>query len=158
MAKKNQTTSLESDTQAPQTPRPYPGLKSLNKLVGTWKVSGPDIKGQVRFEWMEGGFFLMQHVDFEHGGQKIKGIEIIGYERGFGATEPSKNIKSHWFGNTGDTFDYTYEVDDDTLTIWGGEKGSPAFYKGKWSDDGNTNTGAWVYPGGGYESTMTRVK
>ena len=28
-----------------QVPQPYPGLKSLNKLVGTWKVSGPDIKG-----------------------------------------------------------------------------------------------------------------
>jgi len=53
----------------------------------------------------------------------------------------------------------TYEVDDETLTIWGGEKGSPAYYKGKWSDDGNTNTGAWHYPGGGgYEATMTRVK
>ena len=61
-----------------QPPKPYPGLKSLNKLVGTWKVSGPDIKGQVRFEWMEGGFFLMQHVDLEQGRQKIKGIEIIG--------------------------------------------------------------------------------
>ena len=144
---------------AQQPPKPYPGLKSLNKLVGTWKVSGPDIKGQVRFEWMEGGFFLMQHVDFEHEGQKIKGIELIGYEREFGATEPGKNIKSHWFSNTGDTFDYTYEVDDETLTIWGGEKGSPAYYKGTWSDDGNTNAGAWVYPGGGgYESSMTRVK
>jgi hypothetical protein len=52
----------------------------------------------------------------------------------------------------------TYEVDDDTLTIWGGEKGSPAYYKGMWSDDGNTNAGAWVYPDGGYESTMTRIK
>jgi hypothetical protein len=140
-------------------PRPYPGLRSLDRLVGTWKVSGPDIKGKVRFEWMEGGCFLVQHVDFVHGGHKITGIEVIGYERGFGATEPSKNIKSRWFGNTGDTFDYTYEVDDKTLTIWGGEKGSPAYYKGKWSDDGNSNTGAWHYPGGGgYESTMARVR
>lgn len=40
-----------------------------------------------------------------------------------------------------------------------GERGSPAFYKGKFSADGNTNAGAWVYPGGGgYDSTMTRVK
>lgn len=44
-----------NDSQDEQSPRPYPGLKSLNKWVGTWKVSGPDIKGQVRFEWMEGG-------------------------------------------------------------------------------------------------------
>jgi hypothetical protein len=108
---------------------------------------------------MEGGFFLMQHVDLVQGGQKIKGIEIIGYEREFGATEPSENIKSRWFDNIGDTFTYTYEVDADTITIWGGEKGSPAYYKGKWGDDGNTNSGAWVYPdGGGYKSTMTRVK
>jgi hypothetical protein len=148
------------DTQAPQQPpQPYPGLKSLDRLVGTWKVSGPDIKGQVTFEWMEGGFFLLQHVDLEQNGQQIKGIEIIGYERPFGATEPGKNIKSRWFDNIGDTFDYTYEVDDDTLTIWGGEKGSPAYYKGTWSDDGTTNSGGWVYPGGGgYEATMTRVK
>lgn len=139
--------------------KPYPGLKSLNKLVGTWKVSGPDIKGQVKFEWMEGGFFLMQHVQLEQNGQKIKGIEIIGYDRPFGVTKPSKNIKSHWFDNMGDTFDYTYEVTNKTLMIWGGEKGSPAYYKGIWSKDGKTCTGAWVYPGGGgYEATMTRTK
>jgi len=150
---------MADDTTPQATPQPYPGLKSLDRLVGTWKVSGPDIDGHVTFEWMEGGFFLLQHVDFVHSGRKIKGVEIIGYEREFGATEPSKTIKSHWFDNIGDTFEYTYEVNNKTLTIWGGEKGSPAYYKGKWSDDGNTNTGAWHYPGGGgYESTMTRVK
>ena len=140
------------------TPKPYPGLKSLDKLVGTWNVSGPDIKGQVRFEWMEGGFFLMQHVDFIHSERAVKGVEIIGYDLPFGAEKPSDNIKSHWFGNTGETYEYTYAVDDKTLTIWGGEKGSPAFYKGDWSADGKTNSGAWTYPGGGgYESTMTKA-
>ena len=59
----------------------------------------------------------------------------------------------------GNTLDYVYEVDKDTLTIWGGQKGSPAYFKGTFSDDGNTCTGGWVYPGGGgYKSTMTRVK
>ena len=141
-----------------QPPKPYAGLRSLDRLVGTWNVSGPDIKGQVRFEWLEGGFFLVQHVDVEHDGRKIKGIEIIGYKREFGATKPSKDIRSHWFGNTGETLAYVYEVDNNTLTIWGGEKGSPAYYKGKWNDNGDMNTGAWVWPGGGYESTMTRIK
>jgi hypothetical protein len=138
-----------NNTQAEQQPpKPNPALKSLDRLVGAWNMSGPDIKGQVRFEWLEGGFFLMQHVDLEHNGHKIKGIEIIGYEREFGATEPNEDIRSHWFGNTGDTFAYVYEVDDDTLAIWGGEKGSPAFYKGKWKSNGNTHTVAWVYSGG----------
>lgn len=152
-------TDNENTQAQDQPPAPYPGLKSLNKLVGTWNVSGPDIQGQVRFEWMDGGFFMIQHVDFVHGGHLIKGIEVIGYDRPFGATEPGEHIRSRWFGNTGDTFEYTYEVNDETLTIWGGEKGSPAYYQGVWSKDGDTNSGAWHYPGGGgYTSSMVRVR
>jgi hypothetical protein len=141
-----------------QPPQPNPDLKSLDKLIGTWKVSGPDIKGKVTFEWLEGGFFLIQHFDFIQGGHKIKGMEVIGHLQPFGE-EPSKDIRSRIYDTMGNTFDYTYEVNDETLMIWGGERGSPAYYEGKWSDDGNTNSGAWHYPGGGgYESTMTRVR
>lgn len=133
------------------------GLRSLDRLVGTWQISGATISGQVRYEWMDGGHFLMQHFDLLHDGRPIKGIEIIGYEREFGATAPAEHLTSRMFDNAGNSFQYTYEVDDHTLTIWGGEKGSPSYYKGEWSDDGNTNTGAWHWPGGGYESTMTRL-
>jgi hypothetical protein len=48
--------------------------------------------------------------------------------------------------------DYTYELKGDTLTIWFGERGSPAYYEGTLSEDGSTLTGAWHYPGGGYEA------
>jgi len=138
-------------------PTPNPDLKSLEKLVGTWKVSGGAV-GEVRYEWMEGGFFLIQHYDLEQGGQRTKGIEIIGHEQEFGAP-PSKEIKSRIYDNAGNTFTYVYEIDGDTLTIWGGEKGSPAYYRGTFSADGNTLSGGWVYPGGGgYETTTTRIK
>ncbi len=50
-----------------------------------------------------------------------------------------------------------YELDGDTLTIWSGGKGSPAYYRGAFSEDGNTLMGRWVWPGGGYESTSTRL-
>jgi hypothetical protein len=143
-------------------PMPNPDLKSLERLVGIWNVSDPSgsgaVKGKVTYEWMEGGFFLIQHVDLEQDGQSIKGIEIIGHEQPFGA-EPSKEIKSRYYDSMGNTLDYVYEVNGETFTIWAGEKGSPAYYMGKWSADGNTNAGAWVYPdGGGYKSSMTRVK
>jgi hypothetical protein len=49
------------------------------------------------------------------------------------------------------------EADEKTLTIWFGQKGSSAIYRGEWSEDGNTIQGAWEMPGGGYEETMTRV-
>ena len=145
-----------TNTQAEQQPpKPNPDLKTLDRLVGTWKVSG-GAQGKVIYEWMEGGFFLIQHVDLEHG-QKIKGIEIIGHLQPFGEA-PSKDIKSRYYDNMGSTLDYVYELEGDTLTIWGGEKGSPAYYRGTVSADGNTLSGGWVYPGGGYQSTATRVK
>jgi hypothetical protein len=146
-----------NDAQAhQQPPQPNPDLKNLERLVGTWEMSG-DVQGTVTYEWREGGFFLLQRVDLEQYGQKIKGIEIIGHERAFGS-EPSEEIKSRFYSNTDDTLDYVYDLEGDTLTIWGGEKGSPAYYRGTFSDDGETLGGAWHYPGGGgYEATSARV-
>ena len=139
-----------------QQPEPSPDLRALDRLVGTWEIAG-GARGTIRYEWMEGGFFLVQHVDLEQYGQQVKGIEIIGHERPFGA-EPTEEITSRFYDNMGDTLDYVYELDGDTLTIWAGEKGSPAYYRGTLSEDGNTMTGTWVYPGGGgYDSTATRV-
>jgi hypothetical protein len=139
-----------------QPPEPNPDLRSLERLVGTWELSG-GAQGRVTFEWMEGDFFLIQHVDLEQYGRRIRGIQIIGHEREFGA-EPGEDIRARLYDSMGNTLDYVYELEGDILTIWGGEKGSPAYYRGTFSDDGDTCAGEWVYPGGGgYESTMTRV-
>ncbi|MBA3390715.1 MAG: DUF1579 family protein [Actinomycetota bacterium] len=150
------------ETQQPAEPNP--ALDRLDVMVGTWDLrgreSGPDgdIHGQVVFEWMEGGFYLVQRVDIEHIGRRIKGVEYIGYD------EFNENLKSYFFGNTGPgpfggvALEYVWEVSDDTLTIWGGFVGSPASFKGKFSDDGNTITGGWEWPGGGYAATLTRVR
>lgn len=146
---------MNDDTTAPQ-PTPSPALRRLDRLVGTWKVHG-GVDGTVRYEWMDGGFFLMQHVDLEQYGQKITGIEVIGHLRPF-REEPSADIHSRFYDSTGNTLDYVYEIDGDTLTIWSGERGSPAYFTGTFTDDDTTVAGAWVYPGGGgYESTMTRT-
>lgn len=150
---------MAADTygQDNQPPQPNPDLRSLDRLVGTWKVSG-GLEGTTTYEWAEGGFFLMQHFDTEQYGRRITGIEIIGHEQPFGG-EPSPDIKSRFYSfGDGMTLDYVYELEGDILTIWGGEKGSPAYFRGTFSDDGDTNTGSWVYPGGGYDSTMRRVK
>jgi hypothetical protein len=155
-------TDNNTSTQTEQQPaRPNPALKGLDKLVGTWNVSDPsgkgEINGRVSFEWMEGGFFFVQHFDLDHNGHKARGIEIIGYGRDWEGTV-SRDCTSRLFDNDGNAFAYTWDVDDDTLTIWGGERGAPANFKGKFSDDRNTLTGRWEWPGGGYQATMTRVK
>lgn len=109
------------------------------------------------FEWLEGGHFLIQHVDLVHAGQRIKGLEIIGYERKFVADAASPEITSRFYDNLGNTLDHTWELADGTLTIWGGEKGGPMSFRGTFSPDGNTLTGGWRWPGGGFESTPSRV-
>jgi hypothetical protein len=47
-----------------------------------------------------------------------------------------------------------YELD--AHTIWTGERGSPTYYRGTFSEDDDTLTGTRHYPGGGYEATSTR--
>ncbi|MCF6470836.1 hypothetical protein FAF44_20920 [Nonomuraea sp. MG754425] len=139
-----------------ETFQPSADVRALDRLVGTWAVTG-GAEGTVRYEWMPGGFFLLQHVELTQFDQPITGLEVIGNLRSFG--EPAgADVASRFYDSTGNTLDYVYELTGDKLTIWAGAKGSPAYYEGTFSADGATVTGAWVYPGGGgYESAMTRI-
>ncbi|NEA27837.1 DUF1579 domain-containing protein [Actinomadura bangladeshensis] len=139
-----------------ETQQPSPELKALDRLVGTWQVTG-GAEGTVRYEWMPGRFFLIQHVELTQFGEPVTGMEIIGNLRPFG--EPAgADVVSRYYDSAGNTFDYVYELEGDTLTIWAGAKGGPAYYKGTFSADDTTLTGEWVYPGGGgYASTSTRI-
>ena len=139
-----------------QTSSPNPDLKSLEPLVGSWKVSG-EAQELITFEWMEGGFFLVQHVDFVQNGRPIKGMEVIGHRQGVGQ-EPSPEIQSRFYSFfDGLTLDYVYEVVGDTLRIWFGDKTSDNCFQGKFSEDGSRFSGAWQWPGGGYSVTGTRI-
>ncbi|WP_106400858.1 hypothetical protein [Actinocorallia populi] len=143
-------------TEMTETYQPSAELKALDRLVGAWAVEG-GAEGTVRYEWMPGGFFLLQHVELTQFGEPVTGLELIGNLRPFG--EPAgADVVSRFYDSAGNTLDYVYELTGDKLTIWGGVKGGPAYYEGTFSADGRTVTGAWVYPGGGgYSSTMTRI-
>jgi len=144
----------DARTEDPEAPTRNPGLKALENLVGTWKVSG-ETAGQLTYEWMDGGFFLIARGDTEQGGRKTKHIEIIGYDHEVGA-DPADVMTSRLYTDRGDTLSYTHEVDDKGVTSWFGARGSPTVFKARWLDD-NTLTGAWEWPGGGYKLTLTRI-
>jgi hypothetical protein len=144
----------DSQTEESKAPTRNPGLKALNKLVGTWKASGETV-GELTYEWMAGGFFLIARGDTEQGGQRTHHIEIIGYDHELGA-EPAGVMTSRLYTDRGDSLSYTHEVDEKAVTSWFGPKGSPTVFKARWIDD-NTLSGAWEWPGGGYKLTLSRI-
>ena len=133
-------------------PKPHARLRTLDRLVGSWKLSGPEMQGEVTFEWLAGGFFLVQHGTIEIWGRKIIFVEYIGCDA------KSGTLVSHLFDNFGDLFTYVWEIDEDDLTIWFGRKDSDNHFNGKFTNNGDSYSGAWQWPGGGYQTTATRVK
>lgn len=149
------------DATLDRTPQPAPDVRALgDRLVGTWQVTDPTgegaVDGRVVFEWLEGGFFLVQRVDLIQAGHAARGIEVIGHERPFGG-ETGADVVSRFYSADGDTLDYVYDLEGDTLTIWGGGRGSPAHFRGTFDPSGDTLTGAWVWPGGGYSARLVRT-
>jgi hypothetical protein len=114
-----------------------------------------DATGQVTYRWLPGRYFLVQEGQLSLFGHQNVFTEVIGRLRPFGG-EPSHDIASRVYTSEGDTLDYVYELNGDTLTICGGSRGSDSRYIGTFSTDGTTLTGAWSWPGGGYQTTTTR--
>jgi hypothetical protein len=130
---------------------PYPELHQLDRLVGKWEATGGFLEGFMTFEWMEGGFFFIQHVDAYARGRHIKGTEYIGFD------EDTQTLRSHYMDVHGANFTYTWEIDGDKIRTWFGEKDSDNHFEGQFSEDGDSYAGAWQWPGGGYQATLTRV-
>jgi hypothetical protein len=132
-------------------------MQALDRLVGTWRISG-EATGECVYQWMDGRFFLLQDGDIRVGDMPVlRNHCVIGRERHFDPTDTDNDIKVSVFSNTGDISTYVYELDGDTFHHWAGKKGSDTYYKGHFSPDGNTLTGEWTWPGGGYQATMTRI-
>lgn len=136
---------------------PNPALRTLDRLVGTWTISGDTVTGRTRFEWLPGSFYLVQHFEANNNGREFTAVEYIGFD------EDTRTLRSHMMDSAGSNFTYTWQLEDDVLTIWFGEKGSDNFFTGRFDPDGDTYTGSWQWPDGsggtgGYTATATRVR
>jgi len=128
-------------------------IHTLDRLVGSWAMDGPGTSGTVRYDWFEGDAFLRQTIDLVGSdGEQTRGVEFIGWD------PETQTLRSHFFAASGEILEYTYDLTGDTLTIWFGGTDSPAKFIGTFDATSTHNTGAWQWPGGGYESSMTRIK
>jgi hypothetical protein len=133
-----------------------PALRPLKRLIGTWQISGGS-EGEATYEWLDGGYFLLQRGEVRRNGTPSRFLQVIGRDRSPGV-EPADEIRGRLYTSDGQVLQYVCEADKSTLTIWFGEKGSPAVYRGTWDDSGDVIHGRWDWPGGGYDETMTRVR
>jgi hypothetical protein len=135
---------------------PHPKLRSLQPLIGRWRIEGPEVQGEVSYEWMEGGFFLIQRYELVNFGSRHKGIEYAGWD------EDTGTIRSRLMGTDGSRFTYTYQLEGDVYTYWFGEKDSPIFSRGVLAPDGRSLQGRWHLPtekdpSFGYDYRLTRI-
>lgn len=109
-----------------EPPKPGPELKKLDVLAGLWTVEG-DIKpgpmgpgGKMteseKCEWMDGGYFLVCHVDFKSTMGNGYGMGVMGYSK------DDKGYTYHEFNSWGESMDSKGAVDGDTWTWTSDEK------------------------------------
>jgi hypothetical protein len=159
----NRPTAPEAPPQTGQSSKPDPALKRLDKLVGTWELTGrtlgsqeDNISGRVTIEWLPGGFFLQQRGEMDFMGFKAQSLEVIGYD-------PTTNTfpSTVYSSMDGAPASYSWDVQGNVVTHWtDGHK-----YTGTFSEDGNTLAGGWRPDKGTeetaenrYDAVMTRVK
>jgi hypothetical protein len=121
-----------------EMPKPGPEHKKLDLLAGSWTLEG-DVKpnpmgpgGKMteneKCEWMDGGFFLVCHVDFKSasmGGGS--GLSVIGY------SNEDKIYTYREFNSWGEFEDSKGSVDGDTWTWTSDEKMGGSTMKGRFT-------------------------
>lgn len=119
-------------------PKPVPEHKKLDMLAGSWVVEG-DVKpnpmgpgGKIteneKCEWMEGGFFLVCHVDFQSANSgNGSGLSVLGYSSG------DKAYTYREFNSWGEFEDSRGTLDGDTWTWTSDDKMGDTMVKGRFT-------------------------
>jgi hypothetical protein len=140
-----------SATAAPAAPSPTTQHKRLELFVGKWNVAGvqresrvgpaAEISGTERFEWLEGGLFLIHHFHATVSGAPAACIEIIEYDAS------SETYPTHTYYNNGQRAEWRLAERDGAWTITGEwpMPGGPMQVRCtvEFGDEGNTRTGKW---------------
>lgn len=147
-------------------PETYEPLRPFARLIGDWNLQHRDLNtkeewaGNDTFAWLPGGRFLTfrHHEDGNGTTDGIDGLMVIGNEMGWEEAKPGDDIIGHWFeSSSGHHYKYIWEIKGNDIQFWINSKQSDMRFKGAFSEDGNTVTGAWTWPGGGYDLVMKRA-
>jgi len=140
-------------TEHPAMPTPDPALAALDRLVGTWELTGrlagseeDTITGRATFRWLPGGFFLEQRISLDFMGMAIESTELVGHDAETGSLE------STVYSNMSPVpLPYHWSVDGDTVRISVQHGPLDATFTGTWN--GDSMSGGWR-PNEGADQTV----
>ena len=121
-----------------QAPQVLPEHKKLDMFVGSWSLDGDMKPGPMgpggkmtedeKCEWMEGGFFLLCHVDFKTSSSgNGSGLSVLGY------SSAEKAYTYREFNSWGEFEDSRGTLDGDTWTWTSDEKMGTTVMKGRFT-------------------------
>lgn len=149
--------SRRPDVDDAGEPAPPADLRHLDRLVGTWHVAGR-VVGTVTYEWMEGGPFLLLHVDVDRAGRRIQGLEVIGRHPDEPGAGSGDGIPAYFYDSNGDVQLHVYDLEGDTLVVWQDERGSTSWFRGSFASDGAEIVGRCTHAtGDAFEVVLTRT-
>lgn len=123
---------------------PNPKLVELSELlVGTWRVEGPDIKGQAEYQSKNGGRLLVAYVDFSVGDLRMRVIQHITHRQDRGT------LLARYMDTMGDEATYTWVLEDRRIRVSLGEEDSNTYFQATLNEDNSQYIGTWHYPDSG---------
>jgi Protein of unknown function (DUF1579) len=141
--------------QAQKVPTPGPALKRLDRLVGTWDMTGrtldseaDNVFGRTTFSWVPGGFFLEQRVAIDFLGTEIEALEVIGYD-----PETDTFPSTVYSGFSPSPLPYRWTLEGDSLRISVSYGALDASFEGTFSEAGRVFAGGWR-PNPGADQTI----
>lgn len=123
---------------------PHSKLAELSDLlVGTWRVEGPDIKGQAEYQSKNGGYLLVAFVDFIVGDSRMRVIQHITHD------EDRDTLLARYMDTMGDEATYSWVLEDRKIRVSLGERDSDTYFQATLNEDNSQYVGTWHYPGSG---------
>jgi len=128
---------MSSDSKPPKA------VADLEPFIGTWRNTGTmfDESGKEagkmtatdRYEWLDGGFFVLHHVEGNLGDEEIRLLEVIGVQGKDG------QVIARFFDNRGMTGEQTYVLKGRSFTVDGPQQR----FRGEFDADFQTLEGLW---------------
>lgn len=120
-------------------------------LVGTWRVTGPGIRGEAEYRSVKGGSVLAADVDFTVNGTRMKVIQHITHR------QDTDTLRARYMDTMGEEATYTWVLEHPELRVSLDGEEPDTYFRATLNEDNSEYTGAWHHPDGDPPDSTERI-